>query len=103
MPRLSPLYASDARWKGIYKAGGISILAMLVIMVVQMVVFIAWPPPPTVEGFFSLFRQNWFFGLLSMDLLYILNNTLLILIYLALYFSSGAMVDQPCSSHLCWD
>ncbi len=75
----------DSRWKGLYLAGGVACIAMLAIMAVQIVVFILWPPPQTVEGFFTLFQENWLLGLVSMDLLYIFNNTLLILIYLALY------------------
>ena len=38
-----------------------------------------------VEGMFSLFQDNWFLGLLSMDLLYIVDSVLLIIIYLAMY------------------
>jgi len=32
-----------------------------------------------------LFKENWLLGLLSHDLLYIVNNTLIVLIYLAFY------------------
>ena len=60
-------------------------MAMLALTVIQIAIFILWPPPTTVDGFFTLFRENWFLGLLSMDLLYIINNTLLILVYLGLY------------------
>lgn len=77
----------ESHWLGIFKAGGVAAIAMLAIMVVQIVIFILFPPPNSVEGFFTLFQQNRLLGLFSLDLLYILNNTLLILIYLALYFS----------------
>lgn len=78
---------TESRWQGLYKTGGMAALAMFVIMLVQVIVFMIWPPPATVEGFFALFQQNGLLGLLSLDLLYIINNTLLILVYLALYFS----------------
>lgn len=71
--------------KGLARTGGWSVVAMLVIMLAQVIIFIIWPPPVTVEGFFSLFDQKPLLGLLSMDLLYLLNNALLVLIYLALY------------------
>lgn len=58
---------------------------MLGIMLAQVVIFIIWPPPDSVEGFFALFQRNWLLGLLSLDLLYLLNNSILILIYLALF------------------
>ena len=75
----------DPRWKGLYRAAVAAVAAMLVIMVAQIVIFAAWPPPQTVAGFFELFQRNRLLGLLSMDLLYILNNSVLMLIYLALY------------------
>jgi len=58
---------------------------MLVLMAIQIIVFVVWPPPSTVEGYFALFHNNWLLGLLSLDLLYIVDSVLLILIYLALY------------------
>lgn len=75
----------DYRWKGLYKVGGAAALTMLVLMITQIIIFIAWPPPSTVDSYFTLFQNNWLLGLLSLDLLYIVNNILLILIYLALY------------------
>ncbi len=71
--------------KGLARAGGLAAIAMLVIMLAQVIIFIIWPPPGSVEGFFSLFEQKPLLGLLSMDLLYLFNNALLVLIYLALY------------------
>jgi len=76
---------TDSRWRLLYKIGGFSAIGMLAIMVAQIAIFIIWPPPTTTEGFFVLFQQNRFLGLLSMDLLYLVNNTILILIYLALW------------------
>jgi hypothetical protein len=74
-----------ADWRGIYKAGAIAAFVMLGIMVAQIIVFIAWPPPTTVAGYFALFQESKILGLLSLDLLYLVNNALLILVYLALY------------------
>lgn len=75
----------DPRWKGLYQIGVVAIWSMLAIMVVQVVIFAVWPPPQSAEGFFALLRENWLLGLLSLDLLYLVNNALLIPIYLALY------------------
>ncbi len=75
----------EDRWAPLLKIGATAAIAQMVIMVVQIIVFTAWPPPTSVEGFFELFQRNWLLGLLSLDLLYILNNMLLIPIYLALY------------------
>jgi len=75
----------DEKWSGLARLGGCACVAMLVIMAAQMIVFIIWPPPDTVLDLFNLFQKNAFLGLLSMDLLYVANNSVLILIYLALY------------------
>jgi len=85
MDRDSGLIAADPRWHGLYRSGAYASIAMLVIMVAQVVVFSVWPPPDSVEGFFTLFRDNGLLGLMSMDFLYLINNAVLILIYLALY------------------
>jgi len=77
--------AVDSRWKGLCRAGGAAALSMFGIMILQIVIFTVWPPPSTVEGYFTLFQNNWLLGLLSLDLLYIVDSVLLILIYLALY------------------
>ena len=76
---------TDPRWKGLYKASGAAVLVSVALIPIQIIIFIAWPPPSTVEGFFTVFQNNWLLGLLSLDLLYIANNVLMILIYLALY------------------
>lgn len=75
----------DPQWGGLFKSGVWAGIAMLGIMILQIIIYTAWPPPQTTEGFFELIQQSWLLGLLSMDLLYILNNILLIPIYLALY------------------
>lgn len=75
----------DENWSGLVRVGGFACVAMLVFTFIQFIVFIIWPPPDSVPGFFNLFQKNALLGLLSMDLIYIANNTVLILIYLALY------------------
>ncbi|MBY0433595.1 MAG: DUF4386 family protein [Cyclobacteriaceae bacterium] len=72
--------------KGLYKIGGVMALVIVVLIPVQIFIFIAWPPPDNPLDYFLLFQKNWLLGLLSLDLLYnILNNTLLIFVYLGLY------------------
>ncbi len=78
---------ADPRWKALYTIGGAATVAMLALMPIQIIVFAAYPPPDTASEFFTLFQKNWLLGLLSLDLLYILNNALLSVIYLALYFA----------------
>lgn len=76
---------SDLRWRGLWKSGGAAALVMLVLMIVQILVFVVWPPPDTPEGYFTLFHNNWLLGLVSLDLIYLVDCILLVLIYLAVY------------------
>ena len=78
---------AESRWKGLYKVGGVAALLMVALIPIQILVFVVWPPPGTVTGWFMLFQSNWFLGLLSLDLLYMLQSVLLVLVYLALYAS----------------
>ncbi|NMB54481.1 MAG: hypothetical protein GYA15_07235 [Leptolinea sp.] len=81
---------------GLCRVGGFALIAMLAVTTIQIIVLVIWPPPDTVDGLFELFNRNWFLGLLSMDLLYILNNTLLILVYLGLF--AALYDDSPAAS-----
>jgi hypothetical protein len=58
---------------------------MLILIFLQILVYLIAPPPETVEGFFALYRQNPFLGLLSLDFLYLLNNLILVVLYSALF------------------
>jgi hypothetical protein len=69
----------------LYRIAQLLAFAMLVIIPLQIVVYVISPPPDTVQGFFELFHQNPFLGLLSLDFLYLFNNMIIVLIYLALF------------------
>ena len=75
----------DFNWKMLYEIGGIAALVVIALIPIQIVIFVAFPPPENPIAFFTLFQENWFLGLLSLDLLYILNNSILILMYLGLF------------------
>lgn len=71
-------------WKPLFRFTWWCAVAMLALIPVQVVIYLVSPPPESVTGFFELFRENWLLGLLSLDLLYLFNNTLIIFIYLSL-------------------
>ena len=59
---------------------------MIVLLIpIQILFFVVYPPPETTLGFFELFHKNWMVGLLSLDVLYYINNGLLVLVYLGLF------------------
>ncbi|GEM_PF-144389 len=75
----------DWAWKPLCKVGGAAALAILLLMAVQIAVFEAGPPPSTVTGWFELFQKSPLLGLLDMDLLLIVDQVLMALVFLALY------------------
>lgn len=75
----------DSNWNHLYKIGGIAALIMAAIIPIQSFIFVAFPPPKTVIDFFNLFQRNPILGLLDLDLLLIIENLLLILVFLSLY------------------
>jgi hypothetical protein len=78
---------SNTNWKPLYRVGGVAALITAVLIPLQIIVFIAWPPP--LEGlvidWFTLFQSNRLLGLLSLDLLLLVDYVLLVPIVLALY------------------
>lgn len=69
----------------LYRIAQFLALIMLVLIPIQIIIFVIAPPPNTVKGFFELFNQNPFLGLLSLDFIYLFNNIILVIIYLALF------------------
>lgn len=76
---------STYAWQTLHRVGGMAALAVLVLIPVQMVVFILWPPPSSVIGWFTLFQENALVGLLNMDFLLIVDYLLLIGVFSALW------------------
>ncbi len=72
-------------WRGALTTAGWAALASVALTFVQVWIYVQWPPPETVQGFFALFADNPLLGLLSLDLLYIVNNLLVLLVYLGLF------------------
>lgn len=58
---------------------------MLILMIVHLVVYVVVPPPQSVKGIFELFEQNPVLGIISFDLLYMINNFIMIFIFLTLF------------------
>ena len=73
-------------WKPLYNTGGIALVAMAVIIIIQMLVFMTAPPP--YEGsaldWFELFRANHLIGLLNFELLMVVYVLLSLVPTLAL-------------------
>jgi hypothetical protein len=57
----------------------------VVLFFVQIVAFAMGPLPTTVNGWFTLVQNNRLLGLLDLDLVYLVDQALLLPIFLALY------------------
>jgi len=73
------------KYQSLFKIAWYIGLAMVLLIPIQMIVFIAAPPPTTVEGVFELYHHSIFLGLLSLDILYIINNLFIVVIFLTLF------------------
>jgi hypothetical protein len=76
---------TQSAWKPLYRVAGVAALIVVVFIPIQSIVFVLWPPPNTVIGWFTLFQHNGLLGLLDMDLLLIIDQVLMGLVLLALY------------------
>ena len=72
-------------FRPLYRIAQYFALAMIIIIPLQIIIFVISPPPETVKGFFELYHQNPFLGLLSLDFFYLINNMILVIVYLALF------------------
>jgi len=85
-----PMVGSEAdtqerRWQRLFMIAGVAAACTAVLIVVQIVVYAVWPPPATAIEHLALMRDRPLLGLLSLDLLYVIDNVLLIPILLALF------------------
>ena len=60
---------------------------VLIIIPIQIAIYVISPIPKTIESWFLLFHDSWLLGLLHQDLLYLINNILVALMYLGFYVS----------------
>ncbi len=75
----------NVSFRPLYRTARFLAFIMLIFIPLQIAIFVIAPPPATVKGFFELYHQNPFLGLLSLDFLYLFNNLILVIIYLALF------------------
>ncbi len=86
MDKLGPTAAFEPhKWDGLFRIAGFAALIMVVLIPIQIVVFMLWPPPATVVGWFELFHKSDIVGLLDMDLLLMVDQVLTGMILVALY------------------
>jgi hypothetical protein len=76
---------AGSSWRTLYRAAGAAALITALLIPIQIAVFIAYPYPDTVAGWFTLLQDNPIAGLIDLDLLLVVDNVLLVVIALAIY------------------
>ena len=74
-----------AKWKPLLKISKYSLWLILFFVVIQIFVYVFSPPPKDVIGFFNLYQKSPILGLLSLDLIMLLDWIIEIPIFLSLY------------------
>lgn len=69
-------------WRLIYRLAAIAAFASIAIIPIQIAVFILWPLPTDILAWFTRYQQNWLLGLVGLDILIIVQLTLMIPLYL---------------------
>ena len=75
----------DSRWQWLYRLGGSAALLTAIFIPFQVVVFMAWPPPSTALGYFTLAQSNPLAVLFDLDLLLLVDQIMGLAILAALY------------------
>lgn len=78
---------SDSKWKSLYKVGGASALIAGALLLIEMIAYITTSAPNMADaaGWFDLFHNNRFIGLVDFGILELYGLILFVPIFLALY------------------
>ena len=85
-----------ASWRTLYRTAGAAAAVTAVLIPIQIAVFIAYPYPKTVAGWYMLLQDKPLVGLVDLDLVLVVDNVLLVVIALAAYVALNTSV------HLSW-
>jgi len=77
----------DTKWRSLYKAGGAGALIVGTLLLIEMIAYIATSAPSLADaaGWFSLFHNNRFIGLVDFGILELYALVLFVPMFLALY------------------
>src|SRR5512143_4328920 len=74
-------------WSSLYRTGGFAALLCAAFLPIQIAVFVLYPPPESISGWFQLFQSSRIAALLDLDLLLMADQVLTVLMFLALYIA----------------
>jgi len=80
-------HATESKWKSLTKAGGVSVLIIGTLLLIEMTAYIATSAPSLADaaGWFTLFHNNRFIALVDFGILELYALVLFVPMFLALY------------------
>jgi hypothetical protein len=85
---------ASTSWATLYRIGGVAALAIVATLPVAVLVFVAWPPPTSIEAWFSFLQSNRLAAVIDLDLLLLIDQILFLPIILSLYITLRR-VNEP--------
>jgi hypothetical protein len=71
-------------WGLLFRTGALGAFAIVLMVPIQIVFYVIWPPSFDVTAVYATFEQNWFRGLESLDILLLLDSVFNLPFFLAL-------------------
>jgi hypothetical protein len=87
MDQVAPTETTDSASKDLYKVGGAAALVVALLLLIEIIIFIAYPLPSTAIDYFRRFQSNRLIGLVDLYLLETLAYILYVPLFLALYLA----------------
>jgi Domain of unknown function (DUF4386) len=88
------LERASPTWGVLYRVAGVAALAIVATLPVAVYVFLAWPPPTSIEAWFSFLQSNKLAAVIDLDLLLLIDQILFLPIILSLYITLRR-VNEP--------
>lgn len=76
---------SESGWGTLYRLGGAAAWLVVALVPIGVLVYVLWPPPTTIVGWFTRYQSNPIVGLLNQDLLMMFDQAILIILFVALF------------------
>jgi len=82
-----PARPTSAAPAWVLRLGAVAALVNIALILVQIIVFSISPPPETTTAWLALLQERPILAMINLDLIYLLNNLLILPIYFALYIA----------------
>lgn len=77
----------ESGWSTLYRLAGAAALIVVALVPIGALVYVVWPPPTTIPGWFAQYHSNPIIGLLNQDLLMMIDQAILISLFLGLFIA----------------